>query len=55
MDWQHGLAVLDFEAGDKPFYYSPIFINSFQGYEARFEGQTYRPSPKIIKQLRGGK
>lgn len=42
-NWQHGLMVVDYEDGDSAFYPQQIFINTFNDYEARYNGKTYRP------------
>jgi hypothetical protein len=43
-DWQNGFAVVDYEDGDSPFSVQPIYINTFNGYEARYNGKTYKVS-----------
>lgn len=42
-NWQQGLMVLSYKDGDAPFSFEQVFINTFQDYETRFNGKTYKP------------
>jgi len=42
-DWQHGLMVVDYQEGDKPFHAQQVHINTFDDYNTRFNGKTYQP------------
>jgi hypothetical protein len=43
MDWAHGLMVVDYLPGDKPFHAQQVEINTFDGYQTRFNGKFYEP------------
>jgi len=40
-NWQHGLAVVEYEEGDGPFSYNSYYINPLDGYSVRLGGKTY--------------
>ena len=40
-DWQQAVCVVDYSEGDGPFHVQPIYINTFNNYEARYNGKTY--------------
>lgn len=41
-NWAQGLAVVEYEPGDQPYYYQQIYINTFKNHETRYNGRTYR-------------
>lgn len=47
-NWQHGLAVIDYQKGDGAFTYEQVFINTHEGYKTMHRGKLYEP-PKRRK------
>lgn len=40
-DWQQAIAVVDYEEGNAPFNVTPIYINTFNNYQAVYNGKRY--------------
>lgn len=43
-NWQQAIAVVDYEEGDAPFTVTPVFINTWENYQAVYGGKTYQKS-----------
>ena len=43
-NWQQGLGFVAYQDGDKPFDTQQISIQTFNGYETRFNGKVYTPT-----------
>lgn len=42
-NWQQGLAIVDYEDGNKPFSLHSVYINTFQDYKTTVNGKVYIP------------
>lgn len=43
-NWQHGLGLIEYMPGDRPFNSTQIDIRTFDGYETSFNGKLYLPT-----------
>ena len=46
-NWQHGLGAVYYSDGDTPFDTQQIQIQTFNGYQTRFNGKLYVPNENI--------
>lgn len=42
-NWQHGLAVVNYQDGDAPFNLEPVFINTLDNYSTSYRGEVFTP------------
>lgn len=45
-NWQQGVGAVYYQAGDKPFDTQQVHIQTFNGYQTRFNGKVYVPTEK---------
>lgn len=43
-NWQQAIAVVEYEDGDSPFNVTPVYINTFNNYQAIYNGRKYEAS-----------
>lgn len=43
-NWQQAICVVDYEEGDGSFNVNPVYINTFNGYSAIYNGKKYQAS-----------
>lgn len=44
-NWQQAVCVVDYQDGNMPFNVTPVYINTFDGYRAVYNGKTYAYGP----------
>jgi len=50
-NWQQGFAVVEYDKTTGAVDYHPIRVDTFNGYQTRFNGKTYTPDPVLVAEM----